>query len=68
MSKLQALAERIASTHKKLNDDADKLMARLDKVDTTASVTIDQANAHLDRHEADVSGIENTLRQLSNEV
>jgi hypothetical protein len=66
MTKLTAVAERIAATKDHLDKEADKLAARLDKIDAQAPAAFDRGHRFLDAQEADVGRIEDRLRQLSN--
>lgn len=66
MSKLQAIADRIKDTKRKLDEQADKLARRLDSVDSLAPDAIGKAHSFLDAQEADVRSIEDTLNQLTN--
>lgn len=66
MSKLQAVADRIKDTKKRLDDEADKLALRLDKIEKDAPAAFDRGHKFLDAQQQDVAGIEATLRQLGN--
>ena len=66
MSKLQNLADRIRDTKKRLDDEADKLAARLDGLDKLAPDALGRAHTFIEQQQADVDSIEATLRQLSN--
>lgn len=66
MSKLQAIADRIKDTKRKLDDEADKLAVKLDGIDKNAPAAFDRGHRFLDAQQADVAAIEDTLRQLSN--
>ena len=66
MSKLAAVAERIAATKARLDVEADKLAARLDGIDVAAPKAFERGHAFLDAQAADVDAIEATLTQLTN--
>lgn len=66
MTKLQQLAERIASTKARLDGEADKLAERLDAIDKDAPAIFERSREFLDEQKKDVAIIEATLRQLSN--
>ena len=66
MGKLHQVAQRIASTKKTLEAQADKLALRLDELDKKGPDAFGNANAILDQHHADLDAMESELRQLSN--
>jgi len=66
MSKLSAVADRIKQTKKRLDDEADKLMNKLDGLDVKAPAAFDRGHAFLTQQHAEVDAIDDTLRQLSN--
>ncbi len=66
MGKLQEVAQRIAATQKKLNEEADRLSGRLDEVDKKAPAAFERGHQILTQHNADLDAMENELRQLSN--
>lgn len=65
-SKLLALAERVPRFTKALEDRADALMARLDKVEAAGAAAFDGHNALLDNMERAVEAAEGAVRQLTN--
>lgn len=66
VGKLSAIAERIRDTKKRLDDEADKLAARLDDIDAASPKAFDRGHAFIKSQQSEVDEIESTLRQLSN--
>jgi uncharacterized protein (DUF3084 family) len=64
--KLQSLAERIAQTKAKLHAQADELHTRLDEIDKAAPEVFARAHDTITAHQADIQGLEDGLRSLSN--
>jgi hypothetical protein len=66
MGKLSELAARIKDTRKMLDDEADALHGRLNKIDETAPYAFSQANALVQGHQRDIAELEQELKGLSN--
>lgn len=66
MSKLAAVAERMAKKRAEHDAHADRFMAKLDAIDKAEPAAIARGEAFLAEREADMREFEDTLRQLSN--
>src|SRR5262245_17975926 len=63
MSKLAAVAERIAQTRRWLDQEADRLAARLDQIEKRAPAAIQNAHRLLDGQQRDLDAIEQMVQQ-----
>jgi hypothetical protein len=63
MSKLAAVAERIARTKRWLDQEVDRLAARLDQFEQRAPVVFQDAHRVLDEHQRDLEAAEELMRQ-----
>jgi hypothetical protein len=63
MSKLAAVAERIARTKRWLDQEVDRLAARLDQFEQRAPVVFQDAHRILDEHQRDLETAEELMRQ-----
>jgi len=66
MSKLSALAERIAQTKQSLEARADEVFARLDEMDAVSPEVFARVDNFLSTQESEVQALDDGLRQLSN--
>ncbi len=66
MGKLQEVAQRIAATQKRMNDEADKLASRLNEMDGKIPAAFERGHAIVNQGHADIDAMEAELRQLSN--
>lgn len=65
MSKLSELAQRIAKTHKSIEDRADRLGKRMDAFEPIADQVFDKHEAALDQAEAGFKELEDSIRDLA---
>jgi hypothetical protein len=65
LSKLSELAQRIAKTHKSIEEKADKLSQRMDSLVPLADSTFDKHNAMLDQCESGFKELEDSIRDLA---
>jgi hypothetical protein len=66
MSKLAAVAERIARTKRWLDQEVDRLAARLDQFEQRAPIVFQDAHRILDEHQRDLEAAEELMRQWAN--
>ena len=66
MSKLAAVAERLAQTRRWLDQEADRLAARLDQLERRAPAAIQHAHRILDEQQKDLEATEQMIQQMVN--
>ena len=66
MSKLSEVAQRIAAVKKRLSDEADDLMSKLDGIEQKEASAIEGAQSLVNSQASDIDALDAEIRQISN--